>query len=128
MGKLPIDLKQLFLDSICSFEMAQKAKFAGMTCANTFFAYDESGQIGDGAWLENPPEMIKDLPAFKQPVLFPAINLALAIFMLDDILGADKIECYQIDDVYVCKFNGKGYEGKKLVDAVIDLWIHNKKK
>lgn len=132
MEQIKIDLQKVFTDQLCSFDVAKKAKEAGMNCSNTFYAFDEKGAVNDGAWMENE-EMIKQqyptLKNFTAPVLFPAINLAMAIGMLEDTdLEFPKLNVYQFGDKFFIKYKDETYQSEKLVDVVVLIWCKHKKK
>jgi len=128
-----LNLKQLFTDNICSFEVAKQAKAAGITCANTFFAYDSEGGLTDAAWLEQM--------GFTD--FYPAINLALAISAIGGDVVIDgqpidptKVELYSLDSEeyptttrYYFKYNGQLLAGdfENLVDLLVTIWIKYKK-
>ncbi len=130
--KKQIDLRKRFKDNICSFDIAKKAAAAGMTCANTFYAYDEHGELTDGAWLAEGVEgvnknLLASLPNFKAPILFPAINLPMAIGMLEDTdLEYKMMDCY-FDEKYFFRYAGNIYKSNKLVDLLVEVWIKHKK-
>ena len=69
-----IDLTKRFREELCSFTMAKKAKINGMTCANTYFAYDSNGDVTSGGWLES----------MGYDNFFPCINFPFACSMLED--------------------------------------------
>lgn len=119
--KKQIDLSKLFIESLCSFECSKKAKQAGMTCANTFYAYNNKGELGDGAWLET----------VTGAEMYPAINLAFAIGMLDDTnLKFDKVKCEENDvlsNKYSISYEDEVYKSNNLIDIIIELWIKHKK-
>ena len=124
--KKPIDLAKLFKACLCSFEVAKKAKQAGMTSANTYFAYfayDVNGQVGDCGWLEKVAGM----------EVFPAINTAFAVAMLENTdLNLSKIELYQEltlhgpDGNFVFNYEGEVYKSENLVDVLVEVWIKHK--
>lgn len=125
-----IDLKSLFTDSVCSFEAAKKARASGFSCANTFFAYDDKGEVTDGgAWLED---------IFNEPdKFFPCINIAMAVSLLGDTdLDSNMILLFRMDKGpepfdrpnYVFQYNGKlEFTNTNLADLLIDVWIRYKK-
>lgn len=112
-----IDLAKLFSDSLCSFEVAKKAKQAGMTCANTFYAFDSTGEVTDGAWLEK----------ITGAEMYPAINLPLAIGMLENTdLKFDKIDVSETDGKYSLCYEDEIYESTKLIDIFVEVWIKHR--
>ena len=117
--KKQIDLSKLFRESLCSFEVAKKAKQVGMTCANTFYAYDSKGELNDGAWLEK----------ITGAEMYPAINLPFAIGMLEDTdLKFDKIDCSEIDGKYSLYYESEIYQSTNLINILVDVWIKHKNK
>jgi hypothetical protein len=131
MEQIKIDLQKTFQDNLCSFDVAKKLKEAGMTCANTYYAFDDKGQINDGAWMENP-EKIKErfgLKDFNPPVMYPAINLAMAIGMIEDTdIDVKRFECYQFNGKYFFKYKDETYQSEKLVDVMLQVWLKHSKK
>lgn len=129
-----LDLKKLFDDSLCSFEISKRAKESGMTCANTFYAYDEHGEVTDGAWMAeggqgDTKNLLDSLPNFKPPILYPAINIAMALGLLEDCsLDFKKIDCYEFNGKYFFKHKEGLFQSEKLVDLFIEVWIVHKKK
>jgi hypothetical protein len=128
-----IDITKAFADQFCSLELAKKAKTAGFTCANTFYSYDEAGEIGDGAWMERP-EVIEQLRKmtgkadWKPPVMYPAINLAMAIGMLEYTdLEHGKVECYEYNGKYFFKYKGEVFQGEKLANVLVEVWLKHRK-
>jgi len=112
-----IDLKKRFIDELCTFELAKKASVAGMTCANTFLSYDERGELGDGAWLE-------DVTGAK---MYPAINFPFAVIMLEDTdLELRKINFYEYNENYFFKYKSEMYQSANIVDALIMAWLKHK--
>lgn len=121
MHQNKLDLKKLFLANICSFEMAKKAAAAGFTCANTFFSYDPDGSLNDGAWLQN----------VTGSKMFPAINICLAIGMIEDLdssVEVLKIDLYEYSGKYFLKYKDQTCQSENLVDVIIEFWLANKKK
>lgn len=112
------DLKQLFVDNLCSFEVAKLAKQAGATCANTYFAYDKFGKINTGGWLESV--------GFDS--FFPCINLAFAISMLSECqIDFFKVEIYELEGMYYFKYHGcLELNEKNLPDLLVKAWIKYK--
>lgn len=141
MEQQQIDLRATFDKYICSFEVAKKAKEAGMTCANTFYAYDVFGKITDGGWMdgdiETGNEMAKMAKELRKKnnlppiVMYPAISLPFAIGLLEDTkLDANemkKLSCYEFNEKYFIKYKEQVYQSEKLVDIIVEFWIKNKK-
>lgn len=117
---MKIELKALFKGSLCSFDMAKKCAKAGMTCANTFFAYDEHGDINDGAWLQ------KISPQYK---MYPAINVPFAILMLEDTdLKLFELELHiDSDELFHLRYGAEEYTGDNLPDVLLAAWLKHKK-
>lgn len=114
--KKQLDLSELFKKSLCSFEIAKKARAEGMTCANTFYAYDPNGDLGDGGWLEK----------ITGTEMYPAINLAFSIGMLDNTdLKSDKIQLSEEDGKYSLHYEDEIYQSENLVDVIVELWINH---
>lgn len=140
MEKTQINLREEFKQNLCSFEVAKKAKAAGMTCANTYFAYDKDGNIGDGGWMEDEKniKMIREQtgkPNWQPPVFYPAINLAFAIGMLEHTdIDFGNFECFEIWDEkkgleFVAEYEGKEvFKSKNLTDLFVEVWIKHKNK
>ena len=134
MDRIKIDLQARFKAEICSFEVAKKAKLAGMTCANMFYSYDEQGNLGDGAWMEDEERIIKKFPMmagkFKAPVMYPAIMFPFAVGMLEDTDIDDwkKIEFYEFNKKYFFKYKDELFQSENIVDTLILFWIKHKKK
>jgi hypothetical protein len=118
MEKQTIDLVQRFHAELCTFEMAQKAKEAGCSAANTYFAYDELGEKHDSGWMDKVG--IKDV--------YPCINFPFAASMVADLnLDADKVEFYQENNQYHFKTGDKIYVSANIVDVLVEVWISHKK-
>lgn len=132
MDRIKIDLQERFRAEVCSFEVAKKAKLAGMTCANTFLSYDEQGNLGDGAWMEDEEKVRSKfgLKDFKAPVLYPAIMFPFAVCMLEDTDVDDwsKIEFYEFNKKYFFKYKEELFQSENIVDVLILFWIGHKKK
>jgi len=120
-----LDLKQLFKSNVCSFEMAKKMKEDGMTCQNTFFVYDDHGEVADAGWLES----------LGYNYFYPCINLALAIRMMESLpIQHEKIELWQIQEgptlpaFYYLKYDGgQADSSENLVDLLLTFYLkHNK--
>jgi|CXWK01.1.fsa_nt_gi hypothetical protein len=121
-----LDLKQLFTNNVCSFEMAKKMKEAGMTCANTFFVYDSQGEVADAGWMEEL--------GFND--FYPCINLAFAISMIEDTaVPVDKIELWEMDNdkyptgkQYFFKCEGdETLSSENLIDLILMVYLKYKK-
>lgn len=118
---LKIDLPGLFKKSICTFAAAQKAAEHGFTCANTYYAYDERGEVTNGGWLQ-------DVAGCK---MYPAINIALAIGILEDtdvIKYWDGVAIYLSNGMYYFKCDVFNAQNENLCDLLIDVWINFKTK
>lgn len=120
---IKVDLKSEFQNNLCSFDLAKEAKKAGMTCANTFFAYEEDGSICDGGWIES----------LGYDGYYPAINLSFALFMLDEVPAKmyDIVKTDDEDRPYKVTFTRADssvnyFEAAKLVDAVLLVWLKSK--
>ncbi len=114
-----IDLSKRFEAELCTFEVAKKARAAGMTCANTFLSYDENGERGDGAWLEKITGSIQ----------YPCINFPLALMMMEGTdLDFSKVQMVESEGKFVLKYNGEKIESGNIVDTLILAWIKHKKK
>ncbi len=113
-----INLNELFVSSLCTFKGAKKAKAAGFTCANTYFAYEANGELCNAGWME---ELGKDS-------LSPAINIAMAIVMLEDTdLNQSEIELSNDDVKFTLKYGDDIFESTNLPDLLIELWIKYKR-
>jgi hypothetical protein len=114
-----INLKERFKEEICSFEVAKKAKEAGMTCANTYLAYNNDGSVTTGAWLES----------VGYNHLYPCINFVLACIMVEDVCPNPlKIELTENDGIYFFYYEGQSYQSNNIVDVMIEFWIKNNRK
>lgn len=125
-----LNIADLFKQNLCSFEMAKKVKAAGMTCANTFFVYDDQGEVADAGWLESL--------GFND--FYPCINLAFAISMLDSketigtLQDVNKIELWEMDSEsyptkkeYFFKYDGgEVLSSENLVDLLLEVWLKYK--
>lgn len=133
MQRNKIDLSKRFRSEICSFEVAKKAREAGMTCANQFYSYDENGNLGDGAWMEDEEGIKKKFPQlegrFKAPLMYPAIMFPFAVGMLEDTDVEDwsKIDFYEYNGKYFLKHDSEMYQSENIVDVLVLFWIKNKK-
>ena len=107
-----INLAQRSVDELCTFEMSKRIKNAGLTCANTYFAYDNDGKLNDGACMEN----------IGIDNLYPCVTFSFAVNMLEG-LDFGKIECYQTDTCTYINYNGKQFSSTNIVDAVLELWL-----
>lgn len=117
-----IDFQELFDFSVCSFEVAKKAAAAGMTCANTFFAYNEKGEVGDSGWLQK---------IYDKAKFYPVINTPLAIFMLEDTtidLGDESFGLFNNTETktFVLKYKGDEISDANLVNVLVLAWIKYK--
>jgi hypothetical protein len=98
--------------------MAQEVAKAGFTCANTYFAYDEYGAVlSDGGWMNE---------VFANEIVYPAVNLPLAITMVGDIVDLSKISSMENDGQFILVYHSKVYQSENLVDALLELWINHK--
>ena len=119
-----IDLQKRFKAEICSFEMAKKIRAAGMTCANTYFSYDEDGQVGDGAWLGEISERYG---------MAPCVQFPFAVAMLEEVIeDFDNISISRYDmadwgERFEVAYDGEAFESNNLVDAILSLWLKYKK-
>ncbi len=114
-----IDLNEEFTKNICSFEIAKEAKAAGMTSANTFYAYSPDGTIGDQGWIEK----------ITGAEMYPCINLALAIGMIGDAsIDPAAAYFYEGNDIYHFEYLGDEISEVKLVDLLVRIWIKYKNK
>ncbi len=142
MEKTKINLTEEFKENLCSFSVAKKAKAAGMTSANTFYAYDPKGELIDAGWMEadNNIKMIREQtnkPDWQPPLMFPAINLPFAIGMLEDTtitkqIAEGKFECYELWDEnkgieFFFEIGSDKLKSRKLVDLIVEVWIKYKK-
>lgn len=121
-----LNIADLFKENLCSFEMAKKVKEAGATCENTYFAYDDEGEVTSAGWL-------KEL-GFND--LYPCINLAFAISVLEETqFDPEKIELWYLDSeayptkkVYFFKYDGgEVLSSENLVDLLLEVWLKYKK-
>lgn len=121
-----LKLTDLFKENLCSFEMAKRVKEAGATCANTYFAYDDQGEVSNAGWLENL--------GFND--FYPCINLAFAISVLEETqIDPDKIELWYLDSEsyptkkeYFFKYDGgEVLSSENLVDLLLEVCLKNKK-
>lgn len=112
-----LDFKKLFTDNVCSFEVAKKAKKHGYNSTDTFYAYDPDGNLNDGAWLV-------EVTGAK---LFPAINVPLALGLVDE-LDHEKISLYLDGDKYIFDHDGEKIESTNLPDVLVMAWIKFPKK
>ena len=114
-----LDLRAEFKKSICSFEVAKKASEAGMSCANTYYAYDENGGLNDGAWLEK----------VTGAKMYPAINIALAIGLLENLSIEPDLNAFSEKDNKFCfEHKGNTTEAETLADLCVLVWIKYKNK
>ena len=114
-----INLSERFRQEICTFEIAKRLHLAGMTCANTFFAYDEHGEITDAGWLESVAGM----------KLYPCVNFAMACAMMEDTdIDFNNVGFYQDGDLYKISVKDQVWENANIVDLLMELWIKYKKK
>lgn len=116
--KNEINILQRFRDELCTFEVAKKAAAAGMTCANTFFAYDEHGEVTDGGWLQKVTGL----------TYYPAINFAMSVAMLENMtfpVSAIKLE--QEGDSFFLTCNEITISANNIVDVIILTWIKYKR-
>jgi hypothetical protein len=112
-----ISLKEEFISSLCTFEVSKKAKMAGATCANTYLAYDDTGEITDGGYLEK----------IGCAGYYPAISLPFAILMLDDTdIEVDTIRFIKNDEGYIFSANNKSFKSENIVDVLVLAWIEFK--
>lgn len=126
-----INLTDLFKDSLCSFDLAKKAKLAGISPENTFYAFDELGEINDGGWMygEKAKEFTAHIPGWKPPVYYPAINLPFAIGLLEDCdIDPRDIECHEFNGKYFLKYKDTLLQGTKAVDLFVEFYLIYKKK
>ncbi len=110
-----IDLKARFREELCSFDLAKKADKAGVTCANTFFAYDNKGNLTDGAWL-----------ASVGYDMYPCINFAFACHLLADCVTEEEFERIsfsRIGEHYIISFEEFSHMSINIVDVVLSLYI-----
>lgn len=113
-----INLHDRFRAETCTFEMAKQAALAGMTPTNTFFAYDEKGEINDAGWMHDM--------GYK---LYPCINFAFAAGMLENTsLDLTKISFYQQPDgLYIFETgSGQKYSSQNIVDCLVSVWLDHK--
>lgn len=133
-----LDLKQIFDSNLCSFHVAVKAKKAGFTCANTFYAYDENGNVTDAGWMENGGQgeikgLLASLPKFKAPTLYPAINICMAIGLIEDTtLDISKCEFKHTFTTkgewkYMFIYNKDEMFSERLADLMVLVWLKYKK-
>ncbi len=109
-----LNLTERFKQEICSFETAKKIAAAGMTCANTFIAYNKDGEVNDAAWMQN-------ITGIK---LYPCVNFALACIMMEDTsIDFNNTELYQDGDMYRLTWENEVYENTNIVDLLMELWV-----
>lgn len=119
-----INIEKRFKDEVCTFAAAKRAKAAGMTCANTFFAYDRRGEISDGGWLEK-------LGFFQE--YYPCINFAFACAMLNEC-DFDKAQFTVTSLVkngrtlYTISYKKDEFTDANIVDVMVDFWAKYKRK
>ena len=115
-----INLTARFKAEICTFETAKKAKASGMTCANTYYAYDEKGELNNGGWLDG---IFDDYS--------PAIQFPFAVTMLEDIgIDIKEILLYQDDQdggKFYLIYRKELLQSRNLVDVLVHLWLIHKK-
>ena len=121
------NINELFKANTCTFEMAKVVKDVGMTCTNTYFAYDDKGEVTDGGWLDE---------LGLQNQFYPCINLAFALHMLEDTgLYPEKIELWSLDSnehptqtVFYFKYcDDPALESTNQVDLLLLVWMKYKK-
>jgi hypothetical protein len=117
-----IDLQELFKSSVCSFEIAKQAKANGFNCENTFYSYDEQGELGDGGWLEK----------ITGAKMYPAFSLPLAMGYLEHTnIPPDKfkdIELSEIDGFYTIKYDTEIHTSKNVIDVILMFVFKHYKK
>lgn len=119
---IKLDLSQIFKQNICTFAVAKQAAAAGMTPANTYFSYDDSGGLSDGAWTG---------PVLKKK-FYPAINLLLALYMATEettlTLDDPTLEFFAdpAGDFFMFNYRGDQIKTNNLVDLFVLVWIKYK--
>ncbi len=113
-----INLTNRFREELCTFEMSKKAKIAGATCANTYFAYDNMGNVTSGGWLEG----------IGYDNFYPCISFPFACVMLEDTdLDHKNVDLYEGDGSYTLKYKTEAYTSKNIVDVLLEIWLKHKK-
>lgn len=121
--ELKIDIGKSFRNSVCSFEVAKKIAEKGFTCANTFLAYDENGEIGDGGWLQK----------VTGAKMYPCVNLAMAYVVAENTSAElDKMALYQVchndkEPTFKLTYKDKVYEAERCADVLLLFWCDFKK-
>ncbi len=116
--EIKINILDMAKHYLCSFEMAKQASAAGMTCANTYFSYDENGNIGDGGWLEG----------LGYQNFYPCINFPFAVAMLEDTdLDASKVQVVKNGSKFIFSYDTETAESSNIVDVIIMMWIRHRK-
>lgn len=116
-----LNIKNIFNENVCSFQMAKRIKEKGITCANTYFAYDEDGQITTGGWLSEISS--------KYATFYPCVNTAMAIVIAEQT-NADlkKIDVYKTESSYRLSYNDFfEIETENIADLFLEFWLRFKK-
>lgn len=114
-----IDLKQLFNEGHCSFDISQRMAKVGIEPNHTALSYDKSGSLGNGGWVA---EIWEEKDAF-----FPAVNLYEAVVLLESVADAEPEFGYD-GEKYIVRMGNKETVGLTRVDALCNMYLKYKEK
>lgn len=88
---MQFDLKELFKDGYCNFEIAKRLAKTGIKPDKFDLSYNTEGSLGDGGWTAE----------ITGHTFYPAVDFYQAIMLLEEVVDAEPIMSTDGEQFYI---------------------------